>query len=142
MQGQLVDHRFKQPTDFWVNNGVTVTNHPMNIPQLQQNFAQLLLQPLPAAAGWSSSTSLRSRCRCTRPRLTVLCKSRGYATLFHNVYYVRTDTYVVGSSRKMIGGLLSSSRAMQSLFLSPPESRLVGVALMEESRSMSRISVT
>lgn len=49
-------------------------------------------------------------------------------------------TYVVGSSRKITGGLFTSSKAIESLFLSPPESRSVGVFLTCINLSMSKIS--
>ncbi|KAK3913470.1 Systemic RNA interference defective protein 1, partial [Frankliniella fusca] len=52
----------------------------------------------------------------------------------------RSSSPVVGSSRKMTGGLLTSSWAMDSRLRSPPDSRAVWVSRARVSRSMSRIS--
>lgn len=51
-------------------------------------------------------------------------------------------TYVVGSSRNTTGGLLSSSRATDSLFLSPPDSLSDAVFLAFVSLSSWMISST
>lgn len=48
-------------------------------------------------------------------------------------------TNVVGSSRKIIGGLFTNSRATDSLFFSPPESLSVTVFLAALSLRVSRI---
>jgi len=50
------------------------------------------------------------------------------------------NTHVVGSSSKMTGGLLRSSRAIESRLRSPPESRVVCVSFARLSLSISRIS--
>ncbi|KAE8748016.1 hypothetical protein FOCC_FOCC005211 [Frankliniella occidentalis] len=52
----------------------------------------------------------------------------------------RSSSPVVGSSRKMTGGLLTSSWAMDSRLRSPPDSFEVWVSRALVSRSMSRIS--
>jgi len=50
------------------------------------------------------------------------------------------NTYVVGSSRKITGGLFTSSSAIVSLFLSPPESLSVIVSRVLVNLSILRIS--
>lgn len=40
---------------------------------------------------------------------------------------LKANTYVVGSSKKIIGGLLSSSKATANLFLCPPDNLDVNV---------------
>ncbi|KYN43610.1 hypothetical protein ALC56_00028, partial [Trachymyrmex septentrionalis] len=52
----------------------------------------------------------------------------------------RRDTYVVGSSRKIIGGLFTSSSAIVNLFLSPPESLSVSVSRVPVNLSVPKIS--
>lgn len=52
------------------------------------------------------------------------------------------ETYLVGSSKNMTGGLLTSSRAMARRFLCPPESRAVLVCEQDIRPSAVRISVT
>ncbi|KYN06509.1 hypothetical protein ALC62_02588, partial [Cyphomyrmex costatus] len=49
-------------------------------------------------------------------------------------------TYVVGSSRKITGGLFTSSSAIVSLFLSPPESLSVTVSRVLVNLSVLKIS--
>lgn len=46
---------------------------------------------------------------------------------------MKKKTYVVGSSRKIIGGLLRSSSAIANRFLSPPERR-EAIVLVEFSK--------
>lgn len=53
---------------------------------------------------------------------------------------VFTKTYVVGSSKNMTGGLLTNSRDIDSLFLSPPESLSVGVSFTLVNLNISRTS--
>lgn len=52
------------------------------------------------------------------------------------------ENYLVGSSKNMTGGLLTSSRAMARRFLCPPESRAVLVWEQDIRPSAVRISVT
>ena len=52
------------------------------------------------------------------------------------------ERYLVGSSKNMTGGLLTSSRAMARRFLCPPESRAVLVWEQDIRPSAVRISVT
>lgn len=52
------------------------------------------------------------------------------------------ENYLVGSSKNMTGGLLTSSRAMARRFLCPPESRAVLVWEHDIRPSAVRISVT
>ena len=52
------------------------------------------------------------------------------------------DTDLVGSSKNMRGGLLTSSRAIDSRFLWPPERLLVRVFLVSSKPSVSKISST
>ena len=52
------------------------------------------------------------------------------------------ENYLVGSSKNMTGGLLTSSRAMARRFLCPPESRAVLVWEQDSRPSAVRISVT
>lgn len=52
------------------------------------------------------------------------------------------EKYLVGSSKNMTGGLLTSSRAMASRFLCPPESRAVLVWEQDIRPRAVRISVT
>lgn len=49
-----------------------------------------------------------------------------------------STTHVVGSSRNITGGLLTNSKAIESLFLSPPESssEIVFFALVSLNISM------
>lgn len=50
------------------------------------------------------------------------------------------STHVVGSSRNMTRGLLMSSRAMESRFFCPPESRSARVFAVSVSPSVPKIS--
>ena len=52
------------------------------------------------------------------------------------------ENYLVGSSKNMTGGLLTSSRAMARRFFCPPESRAVLVWEQDSRPSAVRISVT
>lgn len=49
-------------------------------------------------------------------------------------------THVVGSSRNIMGGLLTSSKAMESRFCSPPDNRWPIVSAVLVSRKRSSIS--
>lgn len=50
------------------------------------------------------------------------------------------NAYVVGSSKKIIGGLFNNSSAMANRFLSPPDSLSVLVCFALLSLNISRIS--
>jgi len=55
-------------------------------------------------------------------------------------FSIEIFTYVVGSSRNIIGGLFSSSRAMLSLLLWPPDKRPALVFWCSVSPKVSNIS--
>lgn len=58
------------------------------------------------------------------------------------LYYVLYSTDLVGSSKNMRGGLLTSSRAMDRRFLCPPDKLLVLVFFVSSSPRVSKISST
>jgi hypothetical protein len=57
-------------------------------------------------------------------------------------HYCFGNTYVVGSSKKITGGLLTNSNAMDSLLRSPPDNLYPKVSAALVKRNKSNISST